>query len=90
MTSDILDTIADRFVAIGLASPKRHVRDELQAADRPLRDIMDRFTRYGLPPDAPTPVFVLDSVGRVEDYFIAKISIDGTVSAAVIRYWVGE
>lgn len=84
--ADILDVIADRFLGLGATKSRELIRHELQSAARRLRDIMDMYARYGCVEDR-MPVFVLDSVGRVDDHFVAKVSIDGYVSAAVIRYW---
>lgn len=86
MSADILDVIADRFVTLGLDRPKAEVRRELQAVARRLREIMDRYTRIGSPNDVAPPSFVLDSVGRVDDDYVAKVSIEGRVDAATIRY----
>ena len=91
MSANILDVIADRFVALGLTKTRESVREDLQTTARPLRDIMDRYARIGCPNDAlAPPTFVLDSVGRSEDHFVAKVSIDGITAAAVIRYFIGE
>jgi hypothetical protein len=91
MNVDILDAIADRFIALGLSKTKEEVRGDLQLTARRLRDIMDRYTRIGSPNDADhLPSFVLESVGRFEDHFVAKVSIDGLVAAATIRYFPGN
>ena len=91
MSADILDVIADRFVTLGLNRSREEVRSELQLSARRLRDIMDRYARIGCPNDeVAAPIFVLDSAGRTDDHYVAKVSIDGIVAAAVIRYFPGE
>ncbi len=89
MSHNVLDVVAVRFIEeLGLQKSRAEVRADLEACARSLRNIMDRYSLFGCPNDMErTPVFVLDSVGRATDHFVAKISIEGTVLAAVVRYW---